>query len=825
MAGEAPGRPGIPARWTSSAKSAVGVALGPQSSVWYTVSHGIINEIYYPRVDYACTRDFGFIVTNGHDYFSEEKRHARSTVRGVEDGVPAFILDNVAADGRYRIEKTVLADPAYDVLLQRISFSALDGARDYRLFAVAAPHLVNRGADNAAWLGTHKGHEMLFAAGSGNSLALACSAPWRARSVGFVGFSDGWQDLRRHYGLTWNYETASGGNVALTAEIDLDACGGAFVIALGFGRRAEEAAHRAIASLADGFDAALGTFREDWREWQAQLLPLDASRGAHTANTYRISTAVLRMHEASSFPGGIIASLSIPWGFARGDEDLGGYHLVWPRDLVETAGALVAAGAFGDARRVLRWLEATQEADGHWPQNCWLDGEPYWTGVQMDECAFPVLLVDLLWREGGLTATELRRYWPMVKKAVGFVMQNGPVTGQDRWEEDAGYSPFTLAVEIAALLAAADIADHAGENVAAQCLRDTADAWNEQIERWIYVTDTALAREVGVDGYYVRIAPADTADACTPAGGYVPIKNRPPGQSSAPAGELVSPDALALVRFGLRAADDPRIRDTLRVIDALLKVELPGGPCWHRYNGDGYGEHDDGRPFDGTGIGRPWPLLTGERAHYELAARHGDEAERLLRAMEAFASDGHLIPEQVWDGNDIPERELFRGRPSGSAMPLVWAHAEHIKLMRSLREERVFDMPPQPYRRYQVEGVRSPLRLWRLNLKCRTLPAGKILRIELPHPAVIHWSADRWRSTVDTPTAPNPFGMHIVDLDTEALTPGDAVVMTFYWPNEQRWEGVDYRLRCRVGKPLAGGLPTGEGRIRPACICRSAAAR
>jgi glucoamylase len=794
MSGEAPGRPGIAARWTSSAKSAVGTALTLQSRVWFTISHGILNEIYYPRVDYACTRDFGFIVTNGRDYFSEEKRHARSTVRPVDDGVPAFRLANIAADGRYRIDKTILADPARDVVLQRVSFRALDGENDYRLFVLLAPHLVNRGANNNAWLGTQKGHEMLFASGSGNSMALACSAPWRARSVGFVGFSDGWQDLNRHFALTWNYESARGGNVALVAEIDLAECNSEFVIALGFGRRSEEAAHRVIGSLADGFDKALDVYTDHWQEWQAQLLSLDAQRYKGGANNYRISTAVLRSHEASSFPGGIIASLSIPWGFARGDEDLGGYHLVWPRDLVETAGALVAAGAFEDASRVLRWLEATQEADGHWPQNCWLDGEPYWTGVQMDECAFPILLVDLLWREGGLNAPELRRFWPMVKKAAAYVMQNGPVTGQDRWEEDSGYSPFTIAVEIAALLAAADIADYAGEAGAATCLRETADAWNEQIERWIYVADTVLARELGIEGYYVRIAPADSADACLPSSGFVPIKNRPPDQSREPAALLVSPDALALVRFGLRAADDPRILNTLRVIDALLRVELPAGPCWRRYNGDGYGEHADGSPFDGVGIGRPWPLLTGERAHYELAAGNRDEAERLLVAMETFASDGHLIPEQVWDGDDIPERELFRGRQSGSAMPLVWAHAEHIKLLRSLREERVFDMPPQPRQRYQVEGVRSSLRIWRLNQKCRTLAAGKILRVELPRPATVHWSGDQWRSVADTPTQATAFGTHYADLDTEGLVPGDAVALTFYWPNDERWEGTDYRI-------------------------------
>ena len=336
--------------------------------------------------------------------------------------------------------------------------------------------------------------------------------------------------------------------------------------------------------------------------------------------------AVLRTHESKDFVGGIIASLSIPWGFNKGDEDLGGYHLVWPRDLVETAGALVAGEAPVDALRVLRYLESTQEADGHWAQNLWLDGRPYWGGIQMDETAFPILLLDLLRREAGDLLGDLRRWWPLVRNAASFIVRNGPVTQQDRWEEDGGYSPFTLSVEIAALLAAADVADLLGETVSAEYLRDTADTWNDNIERWTYTIDGDLARQVGVEGYYVRIAP-DSDGAASPLQGFVPIKNRPPDQSSVRASAVISPDSLALVRFGLRAHDDPRILNTIKVVDALLRAKLPQGPCWYRYNGDGYGEHDDGSPFDGTGVGRPWPLLAGERAHYEISAGRPEFAD------------------------------------------------------------------------------------------------------------------------------------------------------------------------------------------------------
>jgi glucoamylase len=460
---------------------------------------------------------------------------------------------------------------------------------------------VNKGAGNTAWIDDYKGVSMLFAEGDGTTLALGCSIPFAASSTGFVGVSDGWQDLREHFELRWRYDVARNGNVALTGEVSLAECGGRFVLALGFGRTAAEAALRVHISLNENVDAALSEYVAGWRAWQDTLVPLDRAEHSEGHNTYRVSTAVLRTHEARSFAGGYIASLSVPWGFAKGDHDLGGYHLAWPRDLVETAGGLLAAGAKKEVRQVIDYLQGIQEADGHWPQNCWLDGTPYWSGVQLDECAFPILLVDLALRERVLSRAELPGLWPMITRAAGYIVRNGPVTGQDRWEEDGGYSPFTLAVEIAALLAAADLAEGIAAPSLTTYLRETADIWNSLVEQWTYATDTPLARQVGVEGYYVRIAPPETAGAASPMSGFVPIKNRPPETSRERTSLVVSPDALALVRFGLRAADDPRIRNTVRVVDALLKVDLPAGPCWHRYNGDGYGEHEDGRPFDGHG--------------------------------------------------------------------------------------------------------------------------------------------------------------------------------------------------------------------------------
>jgi glucoamylase len=444
---------------------------------------------------------------------------------------------------------------------------------------------------------------------------------------------------------------------------------------------------------------------------------------------------------------------------------------------------------------VLRYLEATQEDAGNWAQNLWLDGRPYWSGVQMDETAFPILLIDLMRREAPEALGKLDRWWPMVRKAVSFIIRNGPVTQQDRWEEDAGYSPFTLAAEISALLAGAEIADLTAHPDQAQTMRDAADAWNDNIERWTYATGGDLAQQLGISGYYVRIAPPDTDGAASPTQGFVPIKNRPPGQDGQSAYHIISPDALALVRFGLRAADDPRIVNTLRAIDALLAVELPQGPCWYRYNGDGYGEHKDGSAFDGTGIGRPWPLLAGERAHFALAGGHRDEAEAMLAVMEnSTAGNGRLLPEQVWDAADIPALELFRGRPTGSACPLVWAHSEYIKLRRSIRDGKIFDQPPQTVQRYLKEKHVRQIFGWRFNNKTRSVPRNKTLRIVLLLPGRVHWTIDNWTTAHDTDTRDTGLGIHVLDLPTASLPSGAEAVFTFFWLNENRWEGTDYRV-------------------------------
>jgi glucoamylase len=779
----APGWPGLDPRWTSSAKTGVGTACGSQSRVWFTLSHGIINEVYYPRVDQANVRDLGLIVTDGDAFFSEEKRHTASRVTLLAPGVLGYRLTNTCDGGRYRIVKTIITDPSRAVLLQDVQFEPLIGRlADYRMFALLAPHIGNQGRENDGWAGAYKGVPMLFAQRGDCALALACSARYAAMSCGYVGASDGWQDLARNKYLTELHPEARNGNIALTGEVDISACGGRFTLALAFGRDSAEAGLNARAALLHSFEEAAAAFEDGWKEFHREC---DARRThEHGASDgYRTSVAVLKAHEDKDHPGGMIASLSIPWGNHKGDHDLGGYHLVWPRDLVECAGGLFAAGDVPGARQTLCYLMSTQEADGHWGQNMWLNGTAYWNGIQMDETGFPILLADLLRRRDALDGVNP---WPMVRLAASYLVRNGPVTPQDRWEEQAGYSPFTLAVEIAALLAAADFADEANEHRIAGYLRDTADDWNDHIERWTYVTDSELGKHAGVDGFYARIGPPE-ADAAMP--------KHPRAAGDAGYTALVSPDALALVRFGLRAADDSRIVNTLSVIDAVLKSDTATGPVWRRYNGDAYGEHADGAPYDGAGIGRGWPLLTGERAHYAIAAGRAREARLLLDVMREQTNPGGLIPEQIWDGPDIQRRGLFNGYATGAAMPLAWAHAEYVKLSRSLRDGRVFDMPTQTVQRYVREQRQSGLTVWSVNNKLRSMNAGKTLRVATRAPALVHWSIDDWSSVCDSPSTETGIGVWYSDLPTNALPAGAVVRFTLFWVDTDRWEGTDFEVR------------------------------
>ena len=541
-----PGAPGVSPTWTSSAKSGVGKAFSYSSNVIFTLSHGIMDEIYFPREDIASTRDMEFIVTDGKDFFSEEKRDTDHTTKWVGEGIPAFKIINTCKQKRYSIEKEIITDPFRDTVLQKVRFKAnkKSNTSKYKLFLLLSPHLNDKGENNDGWIGDYKGIPMLFANRDGITLAIACFySDFIKRSAGYVGTSDGYTDLKQHKKMEWEYTAAHNGNIALTAEIDISKTH-EFVIAISFGAKQEDAAHHAWASLLDGYDTAREEYINGWKKFQKKLSSLKSDRNS-IGKYFRTSATILNIHKSKKFPGGIVASLSIPWGEVKGDSDKGGYHLVWPRDLVETSGGFSALNSKNEVLEILNYLMATQEDSGKWSQNMWLGGSPNWTGIQMDEIALPIVLVDKCFHNKQTSTERLKRYWPGLKKAVSFLIINGPYTQQDRWEEEPGLTAFTLAAEVTALLSAAHLAEMDKDEAMAKYCRETADYWNEQIEKWTYVTDTPLSKEVGVEGYYMRTNPThEPAEEVKNNLIYINNRNRDNGKMHLY--ELICVDALGI---------------------------------------------------------------------------------------------------------------------------------------------------------------------------------------------------------------------------------------------------------------------------------------
>jgi glucoamylase len=772
---QAPGHPGIAPTWSSSAKDMVGCALGPPR-LWFTTGYGILNEVYYPRVDIPQIRDLGFLVADGKGFWVEVKRLGNYRCEQPEPGIPA--VEIIHHHPRFDLRLRIAPDPQRDALLVEV---ALEGEEGMRPYALLAPHLGGTGNDNTAWVDHYRGRKILWAEQGPFSLALASvdegqRDAWARASAGYVGSSDGWQDFFRNGTLSWQFDMAGPGNVSLIGELPRCA-----TLALAFGTSRESAATLAFSALTEPFEHAWQQHVSAWRAWHGRL-QCPGVLPAPIRDQVATSAMVLRVHHDKTYPGALVASLSIPWGNSR--DDVGGYHLVWPRDLVESAGALLALGEVDEARAILRYLIATQNEDGHWSQNQWLGGKPFWAGIQLDETGFPVLLAAALAERGALDAVEVR---DMTRAALSFIAANGPCTGQDCWEEDAGINTFTLAVCIAALVGGARFLDEPARGFALAL----ADYWNSQVEAWASASGTRVAQESGVDACYVRMAPP-------PSGVYgdslrlvLPIKNltRDP---QLPAQEQIGTDFLQLVRFGLRRADDPLIRASLKTVDDHLRVDTPSGPVWRRYTSDGYGEHADGSPFDGTGQGRPWPLLTGERGHYELAA--GGDPLPYLEAMAAMAGKGGLLPEQVWDGEPIPERNLTPGKPTGGAMPLVWAHAEFIKLVASRAVGKPIDALLVVGERYGGRCSATGQAFWSQRLPAATVNAGQALGICLPAPATVRWGVDGWQAVADIATRDTGLGVQVADIPTRNLCAGQRVDLTFRWSDRDRWEGQDFRV-------------------------------
>ncbi len=791
------GAPGLAPRWTSSKKDAVSTAYAASSRIWFTASHGILNEIYYPTIDRPQTRDMELLFTDEETFFHEEKRDFEYDFHYIDSDALAVRVTANDLGGGYTVTKEFITDPHHPVVLVNVK---IEGDEEIlsrlKCYALLAPHLDGGGAGNSARSIDVAGRRAILAWKNGISLAFGCSCGFSRSSCGYVGSSDGYQDLSQHQKMTWNFGQALDGNIAIMGEINV-ACVRNFTIAISLGDNHHAALAGMTQTLATPYETHRKRFIEQWHRAASpeRLAPASTDSGS----LMRISHNVILAHEDKIYPGAFIASASIPWGASKSDDDLGGYHLVWTRDMIQSATALLACGRTETALRALVYLACTQHPDGGFAQNFWIDGTPYWSGIQLDEVAFPIILAWRLWKINALGGFDIV---PFVTRAASFLVRYAPVTQQERWEENAGYSPSTLAAVISALICASDIACEKFPELA-DFLCDYADWIEAHLDEWTTTIAGVLLPEVPY--HYMRIRPpAEGEPFHNPQipPGMIHIANREPGEKNEfEAREVIDPGFLELVRYGIRRPDDPLIVDSLKVVDHVLKIDTPYGPCWRRYNHDGYGQRKDGGPYIGYGQGRAWPLLTGERAHYELAA--GKEVGPLINAIEKFSSFGGMLPEQVWDYADMPSEGLYCGRSAGSAQPLCWAHAEYLKLLRSVTDGHVFDRISVVEERYGVpkdqRTFQNRMEIFRVTRPISAMVAGGTVRIIDPDPFHVVWTADNWATTNKTDASPvDSFGSF-----ADITAPGDsgALVFTLYWPNLNRWMGRNYEVVVHAEQP------------------------
>jgi len=767
------GHPGIPPAWSPASKDGVGTAYATSSRVWFSLARGILTEIYYPTIDRPQIRDAQFLITDGASFFHEERRDLVTEVTRLEPHALGYRTTSQDSQGRYHLIKEVISDPHQSCVLVNARFVVPPQWQGkLQVYFLLAPHLEVGGAGNSAQKLDVAGRHLLLAWKNNTYLALGCDHGFRRSSCGFVGFSDGWQDLNDNFKMDYEFDRAESGNVAVMGEIDLSQ-GNEFTLGIAFGDGQHAATTILTQSLAFPFVQHRARFIDQWQRISGATEPLEKA-SFDAGDLYRTSRNLLLAHEDKTFAGALIASASIPWGDAMGDEDLGGYHLVWTRDMVNSATGLLACGDKTTPLRALIYLACSQQADGGFPQNFWVDGTPYWKGVQLDEVAFPIMLAWRLWQASALEGFDP---YPLVTRGARYLIEYGPVTQQERWEESTGFSPSTLASSIAALICAAHFARSRSDERLARFLEDCADFVESHVEAWTVTTQGSLVP--GIPRHYIRILPVEKGETTPPEDpntGTMNIANTPPGvQWQFPARDIVDGGFLELVRYGIRKAGDPLMEDSLRVVDAVLKIQMPWGPCWRRYNHDGYGPDENGKPFTGWGIGRAWPLLTGERAHYELAA--GRDVRSLIAAMENFAINTGMLPEQIWDQPDLPKAFMRLGKPCGAAMPLMWAHAEYIKLLRSARDRRVFDLIAPVAERYLENKGRKDLEVWKSTRRVREIAAGKVLRIQVAGHFRLRWSINGGQSQESASTA-SGLDLGFFDIPT---TPGqsDSVQFTF----------------------------------------------
>jgi glucoamylase len=679
VAEPAPGGPGEKAVWTEADKDGFGTSHTLASKVWHTLDDGRMTEVYYPDLGTPAVRDLQLVVSDGYSFSEREQDATRQRVRLLDAKSLTYQQVNTDRDGLYRITKTYTTDPARSTVLIRVSFKALTHRR-LRVYVLHDPALSNNGDDDSA-AGARGG---LAAWDAEAAAALLSSKGFRSTSNGFFGTESA--DVGRRY------DSAGPGNVVQSGRLPLDGRRHRrLTLALGFGANTDAALDTARASLKRGFSDADHAYRHGWHRYLGSLRDRPRSAAAH-GPAYWVSLMVLAASEDKAHRGAGVASPSMPWawGLLTIDDPSDAYHLVWSRDLYQVGTALLAAGDRPGAERALTFLfEEQQKPDGSFPQNSLVDGTPRWTNLQLDEVALPLVLAWQLHRFDAST------YAQHVKPAADFIVANGPVTPQERWENQEGYSPATIAAEIAGLVSAADIARRNGDAASAAGWEAVADDWQSKVDAWTATSNGPYSPRP----YYLRL----TKDGNPQAGTTYSIGDG--GPAAADQRSVVDPSYLELVRLGVKRFDDPTVLNTVAVVDQQLGVDTPNGRFWHRFSFDGYGERRDGGPWDISDpetfetLGRIWPIFAGERGEYELLA--GRSAEEQLAAMAASANEGWMMPEQVWDENPPSGQPGFpRGEGTFSATPLAWSHAQFVRLALSIDVGRPVEQPAIVARRY-----------------------------------------------------------------------------------------------------------------------------
>jgi glucoamylase len=732
-AGAATDGPGNLSHFDLARKDCLGTARNTTSKVWFTVANGVLSDVYYPTADNTNVETLQFIVTDGQTFTDLQARDMTYTVTAPDSRSLVCRVTSTAKSGRYQITTDYLTDPSRNTVLMHSSFVPLSGTLlNYHLYIRYDPSIngnggggSGNGGGDSGIIDTSTGHSVPVAFDTRTTTqaanrtyavpvysALDASTPFTQVSNGFAGAgSDGQVQLDATHALGATYDSAGNGNLVQTTQVDL-LSGGDFTLGLGFGTTQGDAVLAAESTIGSPFGQVRKAFSADWHTYDAGLIAPPARMPGTTppqwrqlVDEYYMSANVVKASEDKTFPGAIVASLASPWGQAisAGDPNnlfFGSYREVFARDLYEAWTSLMVDGDLQTARDALTFLFNRQQlADGSMPRNSLLNGRvaPDSFGSQLDEAAYPLIMASQL----GMTDAAL--YQNHVRPAIDFVIAHGPAFGVERWEEQSGYSPCTIAAEVAGLVAGASLADANGDTQTARIARGVADDWQRSLPGWAVTTNGPL----GSHPYYIRLSKTGDPNAAI-------SYNVGNGGPTLDQRSVIDQGFLEMVRLGLTPASDPTIAESLPVVDATIKADTSTGAGFHRYNGDGYGDRaSDGRPWapTGQGTGHLWPVLGGERGEYEIATGSAGSALTRLQAMLGGASGVGLIPEQDWEGPDLAASPFgsdpttasigFRnGGAAGSASPLTWSAAQYVRLMRDLASGKILEQPTGTANRY-----------------------------------------------------------------------------------------------------------------------------